>query len=111
MGCGGRRLTLRRQRDEDVAEEAGAEEHRRGPGEGPQDHGRMVGKPDGSGCGLHRESTASQREGFPRWEGRYTGFRAISWRAMMMRCISLVPSPIIIKGASRYRRSMGYSLE
>src|SRR6185312_2449259 len=33
--------------------------------------------------------------------GGYTGFRAISWRAMMMRCISLVPSPIISSGASR----------
>ena len=28
-------------------------------------------------------------------------FRAISWRAMMMRCISLVPSPITSSGASR----------
>jgi len=30
-----------------------------------------------------------------------TLFRAISWRAMMMRCNSLVPSPITSKGASR----------
>src|SRR6185437_13022023 len=28
-------------------------------------------------------------------------FRSTSWRAMMMRCISLVPSPITSKGASR----------
>jgi hypothetical protein len=32
---------------------------------------------------------------------RYTLFRAISWRAMMMRCNSLVPSPITRSGASR----------
>ena len=30
-----------------------------------------------------------------------TRFRATSWRAMMMRCISLVPSPMHISGASR----------
>ena len=30
-----------------------------------------------------------------------TLFRAISWRAMMMRCNSLVPSPITNSGASR----------
>ena len=31
----------------------------------------------------------------------HTLFRAISWRAMMMRWSSLVPSPITSKGASR----------
>ena len=31
----------------------------------------------------------------------HTGFRSMSWRAMMMRCISLVPSPMHISGASR----------
>ena len=29
------------------------------------------------------------------------GFRSISWRAMIMRCISFVPSPMHISGASR----------
>jgi hypothetical protein len=36
---------------------------------------------------------ASPRRAVPR--RRYTGFRAISWRAMMIRCISLAPSPIM----------------
>ena len=34
-------------------------------------------------------------------KGLHTGFRAISCFAMMMRCISLVPSPMHISGASR----------
>src|ERR1041384_4303665 len=31
--------------------------------------------------------------------------------AMIRRCISLVPSPMHVSGASRYRRSMSYSFE
>ena len=34
-------------------------------------------------------------------EHHHTLFRAISWRAMMMRCNSLVPSPMTRSGASR----------
>ena len=34
-------------------------------------------------------------------EHHHTLFRAISWRAMMMRCNSFVPSPIASNGASR----------
>ena len=34
-------------------------------------------------------------------EHHHTWFRAISWRAMMMRCNSLVPSPMTRSGASR----------
>ena len=30
-----------------------------------------------------------------------TGLRSISWRAITIRCISLVPSPMHIRGASR----------
>jgi hypothetical protein len=37
-----------------------------------------------------------------RFHGRtQTGFLSINWRAMMIRCISLVPSPIHMSGASR----------
>ena len=36
----------------------------------------------------------------------HSGFRAASWRAMMIRCISLVPSPMHISGESRKKRSM-----
>ena len=36
----------------------------------------------------------------------HSGFRAASWRAIMMRCISFVPSPIHMSGASRKKRSM-----
>ena len=32
-------------------------------------------------------------------------------RAMIRRCISFVPSPMQVNGASRYRRSMSYSFE
>src|SRR6185436_5236525 len=38
-------------------------------------------------------------------------FRRVHWRAMIRRCISLVPSPMQVSGASRYSRSMSYSLE
>ena len=41
----------------------------------------------------------------------HIGFRSITCLAMMMRCISLVPSPINSKGESRYKRSTLYSLE
>jgi len=41
----------------------------------------------------------------------HSGFLAMSCLAMMMRCISLVPSPMISSGASRYRRSTLNSLE
>src|SRR6185295_7846521 len=44
---------------------------------------------------LHREDAHSL-------QGRHqAGFRAISCLAMMMRCISLVPSPMHMSGASR----------
>jgi hypothetical protein len=39
---------------------------------------------------------AQERQG-----GTHTGFLSTSWRAMMMRCISLVPSPMHMSGASR----------
>ena len=41
----------------------------------------------------------------------HIGFLSITCLAMMMRCISLVPSPINSKGESRYKRSTLYSLE
>ncbi len=41
----------------------------------------------------------------------HTGFRSMRWRAMMMRCNSLVPSPITNSGASRYSRSTVNSFE
>ena len=54
---------------------------------------------------LHRQDAhARERQ-------HHTGFRATSWRAMMMRCNSLVPSPITSSGASRYSRSTGNSVE
>ena len=40
-----------------------------------------------------------------------SGFLLMNCFAMMMRCISLVPSPMQVSGASRYRRSMSYSFE
>src|SRR5690606_5911898 len=43
--------------------------------------------------------------------GHCAGFLLIHCLEMMMRCISLVPSPMQVSGASRYRRSMSYSLE
>jgi len=39
---------------------------------------------------------AERRRGMPQ-----TGLRATSWRAMMIRCNSLVPSPMHSSGASR----------
>src|SRR4029079_5233313 len=54
---------------------------------------------------LHRQDAdACKRQ-------HHTGFRATSSRAMMMRCSSLVPSPITSSGASRYSRSTGNSVE
>ena len=41
----------------------------------------------------------------------HAGLRSISWRAMISRWISLVPSPMQSKGASRYIRSIGNSFE
>ena len=41
----------------------------------------------------------------------HAGLRSTSWRAMTIRWISLVPSPMQSSGASRYMRSMGNSLE
>jgi hypothetical protein len=38
-------------------------------------------------------------------------FLLISWRVMTSRCISLVPSPTIISGASRKYRSTSNSVE
>ncbi len=38
-------------------------------------------------------------------------FRFSHCRAMIRRCISLVPSPMQVSGASRYSRSMSYSFE
>ena len=43
--------------------------------------------------------------------GPQIGFRATSCLAMMMRCISLVPSPMHISMASRWKRSISYSIE
>ena len=40
-----------------------------------------------------------------------TGWRSTRLRAMMMRCSSLVPSPITSSGASRYSRSTMNSFE
>src|ERR1700683_2753131 len=54
---------------------------------------------------LHRQDAhTSERQ-------HHAGFRATSWRAMMMRWSSLVPSPITSNGASRYSRSTGNSAE
>src|SRR6201996_5803578 len=39
------------------------------------------------------------------------GFLLMNVLEMMMRCISLVPSPMQVSGASRYSRSMSNSLE
>ena len=39
--------------------------------------------------------------GFTRFAHGATEFRLMSWRAMTLRWISLVPSPTIIRGASR----------
>ena len=41
----------------------------------------------------------------------HAGLALIHCFEMMMRCISLVPSPMHISIESRYRRSMSYSLE
>jgi len=41
----------------------------------------------------------------------HTGFCSISCRAIMMRCISFVPSPMHMSGAARQSRSIEYSFE
>ena len=43
--------------------------------------------------------------------GAHTGFLSISCRAMMMCCISFVPSPMHMSGAARQSRSIEYSFE
>jgi hypothetical protein len=56
--------------------------------------------PDGrQGVDARGTRLAAGREKNP--AGPHTGFLWINWRAMMMRCNSLVPSPISKNGASR----------
>ncbi len=63
-------------------------------------------RPERAGAVLLHRQDANARE-----RQHHAGFRATSWRAIMIRCSSLVPSPITRSGASRYSRSTGNSVE